>query len=110
MSKHDTAVTLSVEIDENDSAILRRNGDSFGCGRYLRRDQGGKGGNEGTHRATVPFAWANSDRSGAVASQMAEDRGRMDFLAARVNALTVCGAFATLSYSLGTIFLTSTPL
>ena len=57
MGKHDTSVTRSVKIGENDTAIFGWKGDSFGGGRYLRKEQSRKGGNERTHRLTVPLLW-----------------------------------------------------
>ena len=42
-----------VEDGENDSAILGWKRDRFGGGRHVRKEQGCKGGDEGTHRVTV---------------------------------------------------------
>jgi hypothetical protein len=53
--KHDRFVTRSVDIGENDSAIVGRKGNRILRCRDLRKEQGWKDSNEGTHRITVPF-------------------------------------------------------
>ena len=57
MRKHDRSVTRSVDMGENNSAILGRKGNPILRCRDLRKEQGWKDSNEGTHRITLPLLW-----------------------------------------------------